>query len=161
MNDVIIDRFVEANTKTGGIEVTQDAIDEEALRMAREWSHRMKYESMASGSGGGIDGGGIDGGGGFISPLSMVTEDLMNEFRVQAAKQIKAERVLRQVIADERLEVTREELEQEAKALSEQQQVPLETVRDFFGEDMALLRDDLLVRKALDFIHMSTDTSEH
>ena len=53
----------------------------------------------------------------------------------------------------EEKEVTQEELEEEARAISIRQQMPIEVVRDFFGEDLGPLKDDLLVRKAIDSIN--------
>jgi len=60
--------------------------------------------------------------------------------------------VLKEIIAAENLEVSKEELEEEAKALSVRHQMPVEMVKDFLGEDLELLKDDLLVRKAIDFV---------
>jgi len=44
-------------------------------------------------------------------------------------------------------------LEEEAKAIAIRQKVQIEMVKDFLGEDLELLKDDLLVRKAIDYVH--------
>jgi trigger factor len=121
-------------------------IDAAVEQMSLELQVRSVYENMASGD-----------------TTSFMRDDPVirqERIRSEVAKQVKTDLVFKQIIEAQHLEVTSEELEQEAKAISERQQVPLETVRGFFGEDMALLRGDLLVRKAIDFIYTNTDTND-
>jgi len=134
LKDKILEKVLEAND----IEVPQDLIDDEVRMMVLEMNHRMKYESLATGA-----------------SLDFTQEDLdarLEEFKAEAFKLVKTRLVLKGIIAAENLKVSKEELEKEAKALSVRQQMPVEMVKDFLGEDLELLKDDLLVRKAIDFV---------
>ena len=132
--DRIIEKLLEAND----IEIPQDLVDEEVKMMVLEMNHRMKYEILASGA-----------------ILDLTQEDMaarLEEFKSEAFKLVKTRLVLKEIIEAENLEVTKEELEEEAKAISLRQQMPVEMVKDFLGEDLASLKNDLLVRKAINLV---------
>ena len=135
LKDAIIDKVLEAND----IEVPQDLIDEEVKMMVIELNHKMKYESMASGK--------------YIGFMQDDRADRIEKFREEAFKLVKTRLVLKGIIVAENFEVTKEELEEEARAISVRQQMPIEMVKDFLGEDLEPLKDDLLVRKAIDFVN--------
>jgi FKBP-type peptidyl-prolyl cis-trans isomerase (trigger factor) len=131
--DAIFDMALEA----GDIEVPQDLVDAEVEMMAIEQNHRMKYESLASGS-----------------SIVLTQEEMaarLDQIKAEAFKLVKTRLVLRRIIEAEDFDVTREELEEEAKAISLRQRMPIEMVKSFLGEDLASLKEDLLVRKAIDF----------
>jgi trigger factor len=133
--DAIIDKLLEAND----IEVPQDLVDDEVKMMVIGLNHKMKYESLASGR--------------YIGFMQDDMADRMEKFREEAFKLVKTRLVLKGIIKAENFEVTKEELEEEAKAISVRQQMPIEMVKDFLGEDLELLKDDLLVRKAINFVN--------
>lgn len=133
------DALLEAVLKSHDVEVPQNLVDDEVRMMALELSHRLRYESLASGR--------------YAGFTQAEMAGRMEEFREEAFKLVKTRLVLKRIIEAEHLEVTREELEEEAKAISIRQQMPIEMVKDFFGEDLGPLREDLLVRKAIDFIN--------
>lgn len=135
LKDAIIDKVLEAND----IEVPQDLVDNEVTMMVIEHNHKKKYESMASG--------------GYFDFMQDDMADRMEKFREEAFKLVKTRMVLKGIIKAENFEVTKEELEEEAKAISVRQQIPIEMVKDFLGEDLESLKDDLLVRKAIDFVY--------
>ena len=133
--EAILDKVLEAND----IEVPQDLVDNEVTMMVMELKHKMKYESMLSG--------------GYFDFMQDDMADRMEEFREEAFKLVKTRLVLKGIIEAENFEVTKEDLEEEAKAISVRQQMPIEMVKDFLGEDLESLKDDLLVRKAIDFVY--------
>ena len=130
------DALLEAVLRTHDVEVPQDLVDDEVRMMVLELNHRLKYESLTSGRYAGL--------------TQAEMADRMEEFRKEAFKLVKTRLVLKRIIEAEHLEVTREELEEEARAISIRQQMPIEMVKDLFGEDLEPLREDLLVRKAID-----------
>ena len=138
LKDAIVAEMVEARD----IEVPQDLVDAEARMMAIELYQELKYASMLSA-----------GEPGFL-PDEMA--DRMEEIRQEAFRTVKTRLVLRDIIETESLEVTQEELEAEAMAISVRQQMPIEMVKGFLGDDLRMLRDDLLVRKALDSVCSNT-----
>lgn len=135
LKDAIIDKVLEAND----IEVPQNLVDEEVTMMVYELNHKIKYESMSSG--------------GYFGFMQDDMDDRKEKFREEAFKLVKTRMVLKGIIEAENFEVTKEELEEEAKAISVRQQMPIEMVKDFLGEDLESLKDDLLVRKAIDFVY--------
>jgi FKBP-type peptidyl-prolyl cis-trans isomerase (trigger factor) len=134
LKDAIIDKVLEAND----IEVPQDLVDDEVTMMILELNHKMKYESLASSR--------------YIGFTQDDIADRMEKFKKEAYKLVKTRLVLKGIIEAENFEVTKEELEEEAKAISVRQQMPIEMVKDFLGEDLEPLKGDLLVRKAIDFV---------
>lgn len=70
----------------------------------------------------------------------------------EARRDIKTEMLLTDIIKKEKLDVTGEELEAEASAVAARQNMPVEMVKDFMGSDLEMLRKDILVRKAVDFL---------
>jgi len=135
----IEDALLEAFLKTHDVEVPQNLVDDEVRMMVLELNHRLRYESLASGR--------------YTGFTQAEIASRMEEFREEAFKLVKTRLVLKRIIEAEHLEVTQEELEEEARAISIRQQMPIEVVRDFFGEDLGPLKDDLLVRKAIDSIN--------
>lgn len=134
LKDTILDKVLEAND----IEVPQDLVDDEIKMMILELNHKMKYESLASSM--------------YIGFTQDDMADRMEKFKEEAFNLVKTRLVLKGIIEAENFEVTKEELEEEAKAISVCQQMPIEMVKDFLGEDLELLKDDLLLRKAIDFV---------
>lgn len=135
LKNAIIDKVLEAND----IEVPQDLLNNEVTMIVTELKHKMKYKNMAPG--------------GHLDFMQDDMAERMEEFRQEAFKLVKTRMVLKGIIEAENFEVTREELEEEAKTISVRQQMPIEIVKDFLGEDLELLKDDLLVRKAIDFVY--------
>ncbi len=119
------------------IEVPEEAVREEHALLLAEFKHRMAYDSMATGK-----------------PLYLY-DDLsgqMEGLKEEAAFHVKARMVLKDVISREGFTVSEEELAAEGEAIAQRQGVAPERVRDLFGPDLAMLKADLLERKALAFI---------
>jgi trigger factor len=127
-----LETFVEASD----IVVPEDMLAEAVERMTEEAFHQERYKYMARGR--------------IFTPEDFAK--LSDEIRHTAHMQVKTQLVLEDVIRQEALEVTRDELEDEAKALAERQQMTVAAVKDVLGADLVSLRDDVLIRKAIDFI---------
>lgn len=135
IKNAIIDKVLEEND----IEIPQDLIENEITRMVDELKYRMRYESMAT-----------------CVPIDFTEDEMikcMEEIREEAFKQVKTKLILEGIIEAESFEITKKELEEEAKEISVRQQVPIEMLMDFLGEDLELLKNDLMVRKAINFIY--------
>jgi trigger factor len=132
MKNELLEVFVEASDIT----VPEDLFEETVERMTLEVMHGKRYEYMANGK--------------IFMPEDV--EQFAEEIRSLAYTQLKTQLVLEDIIKKEAFEVTTEELENEAKALAERQQMTIEAVRDFLGKELASLKDDILIRKAIDFI---------
>ena len=78
---------------------------------------------------------------------------MMMQVRPQTEIQIRNELVLEAVVKAENIEVSDEELEKEFEEMAKSYNMELEKVKELFPEDQRdLLRQDLAVRKAIDFI---------
>lgn len=132
MKDELLEAFVEASD----IVVPEDLFEETVERMTLEVMHGKRYEYMAQGK--------------IFMPEDV--EQFTEEIRNLTYTQLKTQLVLENIIEKEAFEVTADELENEAKALAERQQMTIEAVKDFLGEELTSLKDDILIRKAIDFI---------
>ena len=130
---VIIDQAAERY----GLTVPQEQVEQEAAAMRMELQHQMQYRWLTSGD-------------------SYVDhEELQRQYdaiNAEAYRQVKTQLVLERVAEEEGLDVTRQELENEAQAIAQRQNVPLSMVKDFLGEDLGPIRKDLRLRKAEEWI---------
>jgi len=134
LENAILDKVLEANH----IEVPQERVDQEVSMMILEMNHKMKYEGLATGV------------------MISLTQDEMKErietFKEEAFKLVKTELILKAIIEAENITVSTAELEEEAKTIALRQKVSIEMVKDFLGETLGSLQNDLLVRKAITFL---------
>jgi trigger factor len=81
-------------------------------------------------------------------------EELRQKARVQAEKNIRNGLVLRKIAAEEGLDVTAEEIEEEIKAMARRNNVPLAQLVDSLNREGKRedLKISLLLRKAIDFL---------
>lgn len=81
-------------------------------------------------------------------------EELKHKARVQAEKNIRNGLVLRKIAAEEGLDVTAEEIEEEIKAMARRNNVPLAQLADSLNREGKRedLKVSLLLRKAIDFL---------
>ena len=119
------------------IDVPESAIENEFEYIKLDMKHRMQYDQMS-------------GGGMHLFPQMELAEQEA-ELREAAVFEAKAPRVLKEIIAQQGITATRNELEAEAQAIAEREGSTIEMVKRFFGEDYALLERDVLERKAMDW----------
>ena len=119
------------------IDVPESAIENELAYITLDMKPRMQYAQM---SGGGLH----------LFPQMELAEQEA-ELREAAEFEAKAPRVLKEIIAQQGITATRNELEAEAQAIAEREGSTIEMVKRFFGEDYALLERDVLERKAMDW----------
>ena len=85
-------------------------------------------------------------------PTAEEQEAQREELRDEAYLAVKEELVLAELLARHDFPVSREELEAEAEAVARRQDVTVEMVRGFFGEDLAPLAREIRQRKAMDWV---------
>jgi trigger factor len=132
MREDILEKFV----LESDIAVPEARVDEAYEHLALEITHKIQYESMMTGK--------IY----MPSDVGLTAENI----REAAYKQVKTELVLEDVIRKENIELTQDEIEAEAKVIAERQQTTIDNMKRFFGEDLSMLKNDLLIKKAIDFI---------
>ncbi len=119
-------------------EVPPEKVEEELNLMILEMKHRMQYQNLASGS--------------ILMPTRQEMENQLADMKKEAYYAVKSELVLKRVMEQQSFTVTREELEQEAEAMAARQNTTVEMIRKFFGDDLDMLKQDLLVRKARAYV---------
>ena len=119
------------------IDVPESAIENELEYIKLDMKHRMQYDQMS-------------GGGMHLFPQMELAEQEA-ELREAAVFEAKAPRVLKEIIAQQGITVTRDDLEAEAQAMAEREGSTIEMVKRFFGDDFAMLERDVLERKAIDW----------
>ncbi|MBQ3300841.1 MAG: hypothetical protein IJH04_01580 [Eggerthellaceae bacterium] len=119
------------------IDVPESAIENELEYIKLDMKHRMQYDQMS-------------GGGMHLFPQMELAEQEA-ELREAAVFEAKAPRVLKEIIAQQGITTTQDELEAEAQAMAEREGSTIEMVKRFFGDDFAMLERDVLERKAIDW----------
>lgn len=119
------------------IDVPESAIENELEYIKLDMKHRMQYDQMS-------------GGGMHLFPQMELAEQEA-ELREAAVFEAKAPRVLKEIIAQQGITTTQDELEAEAQAMAEREGSTIEMVKRFFGDDFAMLERDVLERKAMDW----------
>lgn len=132
--DEALARLVEQS----GIEPPADAVERELQMMVAELDQRMKFRM------------GQDE---LVALMSGGMKEKMEELKGDAYRIAKTDAVLKDYIRRGAFEISDEELEREALAMSERLGMGIEVVRAFLGEDYGSLRYDLQVQRALARIH--------
>jgi len=87
--------------------------------------------------------------------LTGTTEEAMrSEMKEQAEERVKARLVLKQIVADEKIEVTDEETQTELQSMSELYNIPADQLETMLAPQGGLetLKGDLQFRKAIDVL---------
>lgn len=129
MEKAVIEKFA----KNYQIQAPQDQVENEIEQMTMEAFHQIKYRSILSGNE-------VD-----LSEADIA--ELLGEIREEAVVSVLERLVIAKVLETERFEISQEELETEAAAIAARQQISVDMVKSFFGEDLSLLRRDLLEKK--------------
>jgi FKBP-type peptidyl-prolyl cis-trans isomerase (trigger factor) len=119
------------------VEVSEEAIENERAYIELDLRHRMQYDRLS-------------GGGAHLFPGQELAEQ-EDELLAAATFEAKEPLVVRELASRLGLEVMPAELEAEAKTIAESQQTTVEALRSFFGDDLAMLRRDVIERKAIDW----------
>lgn len=124
---------IEKLAKIYQIQAPQDQVENEIKRMTVGVFHQIKYQFIMSGN--------------EVRLSEADMEELLEEIREEATVSVLERLVIAKVLETERFEISQEELESEAAAIAARQQTTVDMVKSFFGEDLSLLRRDLLEKK--------------
>ena len=121
-----------------GIEVTDEAVAEETRLRVQQRLHQLKYEGLATGS--------------FVDYYFADPDKLYEELLPESRSAVIMEALIKAIIDEHGLTVSSEELESEAEEVAKRQNATVEELRGFFGDDLSLLKRDVLEKKALDLL---------
>lgn len=125
------------------LEVPQYYIDREMNYIQLEMRHRMQYDTLT-------------GGRLHLNPWGEL-EEMKEELYQAAFYEAKSDLVIKEIIAKQNFIVSKEELEAEAEAMAQRQNCSVDMVRQFFGNDLAMLEGDVKRQKAEKWILTQTD----
>lgn len=129
---------LDALTDLYDINVPQSRVDNEVKAMTLELYQKLHYEALCSGI--------------YNYHIQQDIQEQMDTIKTEAYRQVKLEIILQHIIKDEQLDISEEELAEEAAAIARRQNTSLDMMKDFLGSDFGMLKSDLLIRKAINLI---------
>ena len=132
------DQTIDALIEKFGIAIDEQAVAEEAELRAQQRLHALKYEGLRTGS--------------FADYYRAAFQGAPDDALEEARRAVALEALIKQVIESHGIVATPEELEAEATRIAEAEGASPAMVRRFFGEDLGLLRRDVVERKAYEIL---------
>ncbi|WP_114569941.1 trigger factor [Exiguobacterium flavidum] len=134
------DELVEAATKNAKVDLPEVMVENEVERMIQEFTQRIQSQGIN-----------LD----MYFQLTGSTEEAMREeMKEQAEERVKARLVLKQIVTEEKIEVTEEEAKAELASMSELYNIPADQLETMLAPQGGLdtLKGDLQFRKAIDVL---------
>ena len=136
MQDAALAKVVEANE----IDIPQVMIQDEMDRMTQELDQQLRYQGMS-----------------VNQYLEFVGKDLASfreELKPDAQRQVKTRMILTGIAEAEKIEVSKDEMEEELKVMAIQYQTTADKLKEMIGvENLTFLEKDLKVKKAIQLIY--------
>ena len=136
MQDAALAKVVEANE----IDIPQVMIQDEMDRMTQELDQQLRYQGMS-----------------VNQYLEFVGKDLASfreELKPDAQRHVKTRMILTGIAEAEKIEVSKDEMEEELKVMAIQYQTTADKLKEMIGvENLTFLEKDLKVKKAIQLIY--------
>lgn len=134
ITEALLDKIV------GGKEfhLSDDEIDEDVEYQLLGNIHRLNYESFGDPDN---------------MPADIDIDIMREEIRKEVIRDLKVDRLIDDIVKNEEIIATPEDLEEEGRRLAVSQDMSLDMVRCFFGCDLSGLEGDVIRRKAREFIY--------
>ena len=134
------DKIVELVHEANPVEVPQVMVNDEIDNMIREMDQQMRYQGLS------------------IEQYFQFTGESMADFRKEveedAKKRVGSRIVLRSIAAQEKMEITEEDLENELNRMADLYRMDLEGIKNLIGEDnMDYFKKDIMITKVIDFLY--------
>ena len=134
MENQLLEKVVE-NAK---VDIPEVMVENEIDAMVRDMDFRMRYQGIDLQT--------------YLDMINTSTEDFRAQFKDEAYNRVKLQLTLEQVIKEEKIEVSDEDLEREYAKIAEQYKLDVDRVKnDYQGQEESLKRS-LAVQKAVDFL---------
>lgn len=129
---------VEQVTNNAEVDVPEVMIQSEVEQMMREFEQRLQMQGMTIEN--------------YTEFSGQSEEDLKEQMEKDAAQRVKTSLTLEAINEAEELEVTDEDVDKELDNLSEMYGMEKEQIVQMIGGNHAVLKDDLVIKKAIDYI---------
>jgi len=134
MENQLLEKVVE-NAK---VDIPEVMVENEIDAMVRDMDFRMRYQGLDLQS--------------YLDMINTSMEDFRAQFKNDAYNRVKLQLTLEQVIKEEKIEASDEDLEREYAKIAEQYKLDVDRVKnDYQGQEESLKRS-LAVQKAVDFL---------
>lgn len=131
---------VEAVVESAEVEIPQCMIDTRIDSMLRDYDMRLMQQGLNLQK--------------YLELTNMNIEDMREQFKTQAEKNVKTSLTLEAIAKEETFEVSADELEEELKNMAEMYKMPVEEIKKHVhGED---LENDLKIKKTVEMIVANT-----
>jgi len=121
------------------MDIPEPMIDQQVRNMIDSYARRMQSQGLTLEQ--------------YMQFTGMTMEQLQEQTRPQAEKQIRTRLVLEAVAEKENIEVSDEAVEAELKKMAEAYKMELDQIKGFMGEnELKQIKQDLAVQEAVDFL---------
>lgn len=121
------------------VELPQEMIDQEADRLVHDFEHRLSHQNFSLEQ--------------YLEATGSDEDTLRETFKPQAEMNIKQSLAVEEIVKQEDLEITPEEVDEEIKRIQEATNTPLEEIKKIFeADDYAMIKDDMKRRKAFEIM---------
>ena len=121
------------------VEIPQAMIDQEAEDMAKEFEYRLSYQGIKLAD--------------YLGYINMTREQLLDEYKEQAAKSVKVRLVMEEIVKKEEMKFEDSELDAKLAEMAERSGQDVETFKKGLGkEHYDYLANQLLSEKLLDML---------
>lgn len=133
------DAVIEAVIADAKMDIPAAMVETQQRQIARDYGERLKSQGLSMEQ--------------YMKLTGMTVENLLEQVKPQAMSRIQSRLVLEAVAAAEKIEISEEEMEEQVRSMSEVYGVDIDEARKYIGGKGAQqLKEDLRVRKALDFL---------
>ena len=130
--------LVEAAVANATMDVADAMVADEAERMVDNFAQRIAQQGISFEQ--------------YLEYTGSKNEDMIEQAKPEALKNIRTSAVLEAVAAAEALEATEEELENEFTQMAAMYQMPVEDIKKYLGSQSEAIKSDIVIRKAADLI---------
>ena len=115
------DAIVQAVVDGAEVEIPQAMIDQEAEDMAKEFEYRLSYQGIKLAD--------------YLGYINMTREQLLDEYKEQAAKSVKVRLVMEEIVKREEMKFEQDELDAKVAEMAERSGQDVETFKKGLGRE--------------------------
>lgn len=135
MKDAVIEKVYEANP----VEVPNVLVEDEIDRMLQELDQQLRYQGLSLDQ--------------YFQFLQKEPTEFREELREDATKKVQTRLVLMSIVEKEKIEVSKEELEEQLQEMAAQYQTDVEKIKEMIGvENLTFLQKDIQLKKVIDLL---------
>ncbi len=132
------DALVEMAAANASMDIADAMVTDEAERQIDEFAQRISMQNISFEQ--------------YLQYTNSTREQLVEQAKEGALKNIRTRAVLEAVAAAEGLEATEEDLENEFAEMARMYQMPVEDVKGYLGSQTDMIKNEIVIRKAADVI---------